>query len=90
MPRSAASQQPAARTGEHERPEASSITSAFDAAFKPIAARSGVPVASPRSSSGQALPPGLAPALLERFTNPETAVHELPPWDALSRFYWTR
>ena len=32
----------------------------------------------------------LAPALLERFTNPETAVHELPPWDALSRFYWTR
>ena len=32
----------------------------------------------------------LAPALLERFTNPETAVHELPPWDALGRFYWTR
>ena len=21
---------------------------------------------------------------------PETAVHELPPWDALGRFYWTR
>ena len=32
----------------------------------------------------------LAPALLERFTNPETAVHELPPWDALGRFHWTR
>ena len=32
----------------------------------------------------------LAPALLERFTNPETAVHELPPWDALEpRVGWT-